>query len=228
MSTSLLLTHYLGILDPTPIRLPEGVPSDRRELGNFEVSVYEASAVLNCACGRHEPIPVALLDLERASPIQGLLACPVCVRDSKGARSRTQMVEAWVRRRRNAIRQTEHLYLPESLQRFVSEGQLMRPRRYVYQVFFNIKLKSEDHVLSTCGDQFCLNPYHMMLGRSPARKVSPQMKSDITQWINNNASTQTILELLKTKYGKSLSARTVQLIKKELRQSDFTKTSFNC
>lgn len=64
----------------------------------------------------------------------------------------------------------------------------------------------------------------MMLGRSPARKVSPQMKSDIKLWINNNASTQTILELLKTKYGKSLSARTVQLIKKELRQSDFTKT----
>jgi hypothetical protein len=63
----------------------------------------------------------------------------------------------------------------------------------------------------------------MMLGKSPARKVSPQMKLDIQQWSNNNASTQTILGLLKIKYGKSFSARTVQLIKKELRQSGFTK-----
>lgn len=224
MSTSLLLTHYLGILDPTPVQPPEGVSLERREFGNFELAVFGKDALLDCACGRHEPIPVAVADLQRASPVQGLMACPVCVRDSRAARSRTQMVEAWVRRRRKAIRQAEHLYLPESLQRFVADGQLMRPRRYVYQVFFNKKLNSDDHVLSTCGDQFCLNPYHMMLGRSPARKVSPQMKSDITLWINNNASTQTILELLKTKYGKSLSARTVQLIKKELRQSDFTKT----
>lgn len=223
MSTSLLLTNYLGILEPTPVDAPKGSPEGRRELGNFELAVFGQSGVLDCACGRHEPIPVDLRDLERASPVQGLMACPYCVHESRAARSRTQMVEAWIRRRHKAINKTQHLYLPESLQRFADKGQLMRPRRYVYQVFFNIKLKSEDHVLSTCEDQFCLNPYHMMLGKSPARKVSPQMKSDIQQWSNNNASTQTILGLLKIKYGKSFSARTVQLIKKELRQSDFTK-----
>lgn len=223
MSTSLLLTAYLGILEPTTVEPPEGSPEGRRELGNFELAVFGQRGVLDCACGRHEPIPVALEDLEKASPVQGLLACPLCVHESRSARSRTQMVEAWIRRRRKAINKIQHLYLPESLERFAEKGQLLRPRRYVYQVFFNVKLKSDDHVLSTCDDQFCLNPYHMMLGKSPARKVSPQMKLDIQQWSNNNASTQTILGLLKIKYGKSFSARTVQLIKKELRQSGFTK-----
>jgi hypothetical protein len=228
LSTELLLTRYLGILEPTLVELPEGATEERRELGNFEVAVCGETAVLHCYCGRLDPLPVSLQDLDHASPVQGLLACPACVEESLNAKSRTQMVESWIRRRRNAIDPNQHLYLPEKLQRLAAEGKIMRPKRYVYQVFFNIELKSDDHVLSTCNDKSCLNPYHLIIGKSPARKMSPSMKEDVLQWLAKNVSTQTIITLLKTKYGKVFSERTIQLLKKEFRQSDFTKTYSNC
>ena len=224
MSTSVFLTEYLGILEPEPQELPTGEPQETYELGNFKVGVFDTTAVLNCFCGRFDPVPVRTKDLSHAAPIRGLYACPHCIEESRGSAGRSRLIQSWIRRRKLAIKPEQHLYIPESLQRLVDGQEVMRPRRYVYKVFFDMDLTIYDKVMCTCGDEFCVNPYHMMLSKSPARKMTPEMQEDVERWLNANISTTAILQLLKTKYQKSFSLRTIQLLKKEYQRSGFTKS----
>jgi hypothetical protein len=222
------LTLCLGVLDPIPIEIPDTPPLESYRWGNFQVHAWGHAATLTCLCGRSEKIPAALADLKKASPLHGIEACEICIKEYKSSKSRTQQVEAWIRRNRLGIDQDKHLYLPENLQRFVSEGQIMRPRRCTYQTHYGVDLASEDHVLSTCGDAACLNPYHMMIGKSPAKKITPQMQNDIDEWLNLKIKTKTIVELLQKKYHKKISVRTIQLIQKEWRQSAGTTSFCGC
>jgi hypothetical protein len=167
-------------------------------------------------------------DVAHAAPIRGLMACPACVQESRTHPGRSRLIQAWFRRRKLAIKPDQHLYLPESLQRLVDEEEIMRPRRYVYKVFFDYDLLTEDKVLCSCGDKSCLNPYHMMIGKSPARKMTPEMQEAVERWLAMGKTTKSIVELLKIKFQKSFSIRTIQLIKKEFQQSVFTKSSFSC
>lgn len=224
MSTAVFLTQYLGILDPVVQEVPEGKPDEIRELGNFELAVYGSVGVLRCQCGEFEPVAAQMRDIGHAAPIRGLLACPACVTESQNLTCRSKLIQAWVRRRRLAIRPDQHLYIPASLKRLVDDEEIMRPRRYVYKVFFNCELSTEDKILCTCGDESCVNPYHMMRSKSPARKMTPEMESNVKQWIQQNKSTTTIVNLLQMKYQKSFSIRTIQLLKKEFRQSVCTKS----
>lgn len=228
MSTSVFLTQYLGILEPVLSEPPDGLPDEVRELGNFELAVYGLTGVLHCQCGRQEPIALRLRDVAHAAPIRGLMACPACVRESRMNAGRSKLIQAWFKRRKLAIKPDQHLYLPESLQRLVDEEEIMRPRRYVYKVFFDYPLSPKDKVLCSCGDKSCLNPYHMMIGKSPARKMTPEMREAVQKWLTMGKTTKTIVELLKIRFQKSFSIRTIQLIKKELQQSDFTKSSYSC
>ena len=104
----------------------------------------------------------------------------------------------------------------------------MRPRRCVYQVHYGVDFAADDHVLFTCGDPACLNPYHMMVGKSPAKKITPQMQDDIDEWLNLGIRTKTIVELLHKRYQKRISLRTIQLIQKSWRQSDATTNCSGC
>lgn len=228
MAATDVLTFCLGILDPIPIRVPAAAPQETYRRGNFTVRVWGDEAELECLCGRSPRIPVHVKDLKKAGPLHGLEACDVCIQEFKNSRSRTQLVEAWIRRNRFALEQDAHLYLPENLKRFVSEGQIMRPKRCVYQAYHGVDLRSEDHVLSTCGDLACLNPLHMMLGKSPAKKITPQMQKDITTWLEKNIKTKAIVELVNDKYKKKVSVRTIQLIQKEWRQSANTMSYCGC
>jgi len=222
------LTLCLGVLDPIPIQIPQEPPKETYRWGNFLVHAWDEAATLTCLCGRSEKIPAALEDLKKASGLHGIEACEICIKEYKACKSRTQHVEAWIRRNRFGIQKDQHLYLPENLKRFVSEGQIMRPKRCVYQTHHGVDLGPEDHVLSTCGDPACLNPYHMMVGKSPARKITPQMQSDITEWLNLKIKTKTIVELLNRKYQRKVSLRTIQLIQKEWRQSAATTSYCGC
>lgn len=228
MTPTTVLTYCLGILDPIPITVPTTPPRETFIKGNFRVKLWEEEAELECLCGRSPRIPVHTKDLRKASPLHGLEACDICVQEFKNSKSRSQLVEAWIRRNRFALNQDTHLYLPENLKRFVSEGQIMRPKRCVYQAYHGVDLGSEDHVLSTCGDLACLNPLHMMLGKSPAKKITPQMEKDITTWLEKNIKTKAIVELINSKYQKKISVRTIQLIQKEWRQSAGTMSYCGC
>jgi hypothetical protein len=67
-------------------------------------------------------ITVSIEDLKKASPVHGVSACAVCIKEYKQCKSRTQHVEAWIRRNRFGLDKNQHLYMPESLTRFVSDG----------------------------------------------------------------------------------------------------------
>ena len=222
------LTLCLGILDPVPVKIPDLPPNEIYNWGNFKVRAWETAATLTCLCGRAEKITVSIEDLKKASPVHGLSACSVCIKEYKQCKSRTQHVEAWIRRNRFGLDKNQHLYLPESLTRFVSDGQIMRPRRCVYQVHYGVDFAADDHLLFTCGDPACLNPYHMMIGKSPAKKITPQMQDDIDEWLNLGIRTKTIVELLHKRYQKKISLRTIQLIQKSWRQSDVTTNYSDC
>ena len=222
------LTLCLGVLDPVPITVPDTPPLETYNWGNFQVEAWEFEAVLTCLCGRSDKIHAALSDLKKASPVHGILACSCCITEYKQCKSRTHHVEAWIRRNKLALDKEQHLYLPENLKRFVSEGQIMRPRRCVYQVHHGVDLAPDDHVLSTCGDSACLNPHHMMIGKSPAKKITPQMQNDIDEWIKLQITTRTIVELLQKKYQKKISLRTIQLIRKDWQRSAVTTSYCGC
>jgi len=228
MSTSVFLTQYLGILEPVLSEPPGGIPDETRELGNFELAVYGQTGVLRCQCGRQDPIALRMRDVAHAAPIRGMMACATCIAESRTNPGRSKLIQAWFRRRKLAINPDEHLYLPESLHRLVDDEEIMRPRRYIYKVFFNCDLTTEDKVLCSCGDQSCLNPYHMMIGKSPARKMTPEMLEAVQAWLKNGKTTKSVVELLKIKFQKSFSIRTIQSLKKEFQQSGFTKSSFSC
>jgi hypothetical protein len=228
MGSTNVLTLCLGILDPIPVEIPADPPKTVYRRGNFEVREWDTCSELRCLCGRSSAIPVHLNDLKKASALHGLEACDICVQEFKNSKSRSQLVEAWIRRNRFGLDNSAHLYLPENLKRFVSEGQVMRPKRCVYQAYHGVDLQSEDHVLSTCGDPACLNPLHMMLGKSPAKKITPQMEKDITAWLEKNIKTKAIVELVSHKYKKRISLRTIQLIQKQWRQSASTMSYCGC
>lgn len=224
MSTAVFLTEYLGILDPVVQDVPTGTPDEIRELGNFELAVYGSTGVLRCQCGEFPPVAARMRDISHAAPIRGLLACPACVEESRNLNCRSKLIQAWVRRRRLAIKPDQHLYIPANLKRLVADDEIMRPRRYVYKVFFNEELSTKDKILCTCGDESCVNPYHMMRSKSPARKMTPDMEAHVRQWLNQSKSTSTIVNLLRMKYEQSFSVRTIQLLKKEFQQSVCTRS----
>jgi hypothetical protein len=56
----------------------------------------------------------------------------------------------------------------------------------------------------------------MMLTASPATKVTPEMREDVKTWVARKVRNKTIQELLKTKYNRSLSLRTITNIKKSV------------
>jgi hypothetical protein len=56
----------------------------------------------------------------------------------------------------------------------------------------------------------------MMVAASPATKVTPEMREDVRTWISRKIKNKTIQQLLKTKYNRDLSLRTITNIKKSV------------
>lgn len=213
-----VLVSVLGLLVQTPVDPPKGMVSKSYTLDSFRVEEYGSVASLTCKCGRHEAIHVAASDLERAHPVLGVYACPICLEELRAARSPSDKVGVWFKQNRLALTPDQHIYLPCSFARLVdsTDKTIMRPRRFVYAKFYNVTLSDADKILTTCGETECVNPYHMMLAASPATKVTPEMREDVKTWVARKIRNKTIQELLKTKYNKNLSLRTITNIKKSV------------
>ena len=213
-----VLVSVLGLLVQTPVDTPNGLVSKLYTLDSFRVEEYGDVSSLTCKCGRHKAIYVATSDLQRAHPVLGLYACPICLEELRAARSPSDKVAVWFRQNRLALNPNQHIYLPCSFARLVdsTDKTIMRPRRFVYAKFYNVTLSDADKILTTCGETECVNPYHMMLAASPATIVTPEMREDVKTWVARKIRNKTIQELLRTKYNKDLSLRTITNIKKSV------------
>jgi hypothetical protein len=213
-----VLISVFGLLVQTPAKPPTRSISRVYTLDSFEVDEYDDISVLTCKCARHEPILIATDDLSRAHRVAGLFACPVCLEELKGARSPSDKVAVWFKQNRHTLTADQHVYLPCSFARLVdaTDKTIMRPRRFVFAKFHNVMLSEQDKIMTTCGDTECVNPYHMMVAASPATKVTPEMREDVKTWISSKVKNKTIQQLLKTKYNRDLSLRTITNIKKSV------------
>ena len=89
----------------------------------------------------------------------------------------------------------------------------MRPRRFVYSKFYEVELSKQDKIMVTCGDPNCVNPHHLMRTKSPAAKVTPEIRQDVLSWTQKRLSSRMIQDLLEEKHKKSLSIRTISKIR---------------
>ncbi len=213
-----VLISVFGLLVQTPALPPTKSISRVYTLDSFEVDEYQDTSVLTCKCARHEPILIATQDLERAHRVAGLYACPICLEELRGARSPSDKVAVWFKQNRHTLTPDQHVYLPCSFARLVdaTDKTIMRPRRFVFSKYHDVMLSERDKILTTCGDTECVNPYHMMLAASPATKVTPEMREDVKTWISKRIKNKTIQQMLKTKYNRDLSLRTITNIKKSV------------
>jgi hypothetical protein len=213
-----VLVSILGLLVQTAVEPAKGPVSRVYTLDSFRVEERGDASTLTCKCGRHEEILIATQDLERAHPVAGLYACPICLEELRAARSASDKVAVWFKQNRLALTPDQHVYLPCSFARLVdaTDKTIMRPRRFVYTKFHNVVLSEKDKIMTTCGDAECVNPHHMMVAASPATKVTPEMREDVKTWISKNLKTRVIKQLLHAKYNKDLSIRTITNIKKSV------------
>ena len=212
-----LLVSIFGLLVQTPVEKRDlsQPPLKTYVLDSYDVVDYGEISTLSCRCSRTPTEIVSSEDLTRAYPVLGFYACPVCHQEPREAKSPSDYITIWLRQNQRRIDEKEHLYLPQAFERLVDrDGTIMRPRRFIFAKFYNFPLNTEDKILTTCGDKKCVNPYHMMRSLSPATKITPQMKEDVYSWIRKKISNKSIQELLKAKYQKNISLRTITNLKK--------------
>ena len=217
MSKNPTLISVFGLLVQTPFEKADTTNSPSRiyQLDAYDIEEYGATSRLKCRCGRTPHEEVFSADLERAHRVTGFYGCPICQDETRQAKSPSDRIAIWFNQNKKHLNSKDHLYLPHLFQRLVDkDGTIMRPRRFIYSKFYNISLCREDKVLPTCNDKKCVNPYHMMQTRSPATKITPHMREDIYTWAHKNISNRSIQELLKAKYQKSVSLRTITNLKK--------------
>jgi hypothetical protein len=208
-----------GLLDAEPIPIPNGTPDRIEQLDYLRIAHHGDSVVATCQCRRHPSVALHRDDYDRRCKLAASFACPICTNELKQGSgvSASDRFQYWLAQHRYVIDPTEHLYasvLPKRLVD-VADGTLMRPRRFIYAKFHAVDLTSKDKVLMKCGDANCLNPHHMHLAASPAKKVSSEMHTDILKWAKRNMTNKAIQELLEMRHGTSISVRTISKIRNE-------------
>lgn len=207
--------RIFGLLFPSDPGEPQGEILQTDFLDHFRVDTYENAQALSCKCGRFNVICLHPEDFKKIRPVSGLYACPVCLDEIKTARTDSDRVAIWFRQNKATLRPEPHVHIPEAFSRLMSSSDkiLMRPRRFVYSKFYDVELARKDKILTTCGDPNCVNPYHLMRAKSPAAKVTPEIKEDVLAWTQKRLSNQMIRDLLEEKHKKSLSIRTISKIR---------------
>lgn len=216
-NSALLL--MFGLLDAESVPIPEGPPDCVEQLDYLRIAHHGDRVVATCQCRRSAPVALLRTDFERRCKLATAFACPVCTAELKqgSAASASDRFQYWLMQHRFVIDPAEHLYasvLPKRLVD-VADGALMRPRRFIYAKFHAVDLTTKDKVLMKCGDANCLNPHHMHLAASPAKKVSSEMHTDILKWAKRNMTNKAIQELLEMRHGKNISVRTISKLRNE-------------
>lgn len=226
-SENALFTVF-GLLEPTPPKKPRGEPLKTFKLDSLHVSEYRQVLSCRCACSRSEPILLAPQDFKKITRLNQLYACPLCIQEFKDAKTTKEKLEVWLRQNKPEIESKRHLYLPKHTKILfdTSSGTTIRTKRAVYQAFFEAPLAPDHFVLSKCNDEFCINPYHLMVARSPAGKITPEMKHDVILWSSTLGwSVLQIQNQIKLKYGRSVSKRSISSIRRSWQPSNAMKMS---
>ena len=223
-----------GLSDPTMIHTEgwdwwkKATWLRRSRLGNFDVEEYDNNQgginMLTCCCGRSDAVYLTHADLKKANPIKGLHACEVCLDEIDACSHPRDQVAAFIRQNRSRIDAETCLMLPVPMCRLFSDKVSQRPRRFVYEVYHETKLTTQDKVLCTCGNSECVNPHHIHCAKSTSTKLTPEIKTHWAQWLGQGIAHRTIKDLTYDKFGRSLSIRTIGNFKRSLQQSQSTQS----
>lgn len=218
MCNSVLLLMF-GLLDAETVPMPEGSPDHVEQLDYLRLAHHGETVVASCQCRRTPPVALLRSDFEKRCHLAPVFACPVCTRELKqgSSASSSDRFQFWLMQHKYVIDPAEHLYasvLPKRLVDMV-DGTLMRPRRFIYAKFHGVDLTTKDKVLMKCGDANCLNPHHMHLAASPAKKVNTEMHVDILKWAQRKMTNKAIQELLEIHHGRNISVRTISKLRNE-------------
>ena len=202
------------------------------QLGNFDVEEYEDAQggvhQCTCCCGRSDAVYLTSEDIEKANPIKGLHACELCLDEIDACGHPRDQVAAFIRQNRARIDSKSCLTLPVPMSRLFSDKVSQRPRRFVYEVYTETKLTSQDKVLGTCNNPACVNPHHVHCAKSVAAKITPEIKKHWAQWLKQGITQRVIKDLTQDKFGKSLSIKSIATFKKSLQQSQSTQSCSSC
>lgn len=224
MCNSVLLLTF-GLLDAEPVDLPSGAPDSTEKLDYLTVEHHGKTVVATCQCRRTPPIALLRRDFDRRCQLASSFACPICTGELKAgpSASASDRFQAWLLQHKFIIDPKEHLYASILPKRLVDtlDGTLMRPRRFIYSRFYGVDLDTKDKVLMKCGDANCLNPHHMHIAASPARKVSSDMHLDVLKWAKQRLTNKAIQELLEIRHGQFISVRTISALRNKQPQSEF-------
>jgi len=222
MCNSVLLLMF-GLLDAEQVSIPDDPPDSTEQLDYLSIEHHGETVVAACQCRRTPPVALLAKDFERRCQLASSFACPVCTAELKNAASSSasDRFQAWMLQHKYVIDPGEHLYASVLPKRLVdsTDGTLMRPRRFIYARFFGVDLETKDKVLMKCGDANCLNPYHMHLATSPAKKVSFDMHLDVLRWAKRKMTNRAIQELIEMRHGQSISVRTISALRNKPLQS---------
>lgn len=214
------LSSVFGLLDA---EISTDVPKLTLDFTNaprlhfFKYVKIDNHVALKCSCKRqHEPYFIEQSLFDRIFPTQGIFACETCLNDKRNAKTIKDQIQLALVQNADSIEQGNHLILDFPSDKIYDpvKQQMVRVRRIIYELYYNITLESNQNVLTVCGNKQCLCPSHLLAARSPAVKVTPEMRADIHAWASRNLPNKTIRELIQHKYQKSVSLRTIINIKK--------------
>jgi len=207
----------LDVSDSTDVSTSDLDFSNASRLGFFKFIKTSNHIALKCSCNRQlEPYFIRQSLFDQIFPAQGQFACEFCLTDTRNATTIKDKIKLALLQNFELIEQGHHLILDYPSDKIYDpvKKQMVRVRRIVYELYYNTELDSNLNVLTVCENKNCMCPSHLLAARSPAVKVTPDMRSDIHAWASKKLPNKTIKTLLQQKYQKSVSLRTIISIKK--------------
>lgn len=214
------LPAIFGILDTEPEISPTFLDLNFQEgddLGSFKYVQTQNHIVLKCQCGRQtQPYLIKKTLFDRVYPTQGKFACAICLLEQRSAKTIKDHLKLVLAQNKDKIEKNAHLVLDFPSDKIYDpvKQQMVRIKRLVYELYYNVELDKNQKVLVTCGNKNCVSPEHLLVAASPATKVTPEMRNDIKTWASNKMSNTTIQNLVSQKYQRSISLRTIINVKK--------------
>lgn len=209
-----------GLLDIEPsTNASFGVPdfSNADQLDLLKYVNIGNQVAFKCSCNRQqEPYFLNQSLFDKIFPVQGKFACEICLLEAKNAKTIKDQIKLVLIQNAETIELSHHLILDYPTDKIYDpvRKQMVRIRRIVYELYYNVILKSNQKVLTVCDNSQCVCPSHLLAARSVALKVTPAMQTDIHEWASKNLTNKTIQDLIQRKYQKSISLRTIINIKK--------------
>ena len=214
------LPAIFGLLDTEPELSPD-LNNLNFETGtsldSFKYVKTTTHIALKCTCGRQEePYLIKNSLFDRIFPTQGRFACEVCLTEQREAKTIKDHLKLVLNQNRIKIEDNAHLVLdfPSDKVYDPVKKQMVRIKRVIYELYYNVELRTDQKILVTCGNKNCVCPKHLLAATSPAVKVTPEMKSDIQTWVHSKMSNNAIQKLISQKYQRSISLRTIINVKK--------------